>query len=401
VSIPTIRYAITGYLEISVEGRTTEKFINLAMHQGIPLWNIYHGSEYAVLNVDVDSFFDLRHLAKKSGCRLRIRRKAGLSFLVNRLIRRRGLVVGLIIFVATLYTLSSFVLFVGVEGNERLKSEHLRRLAADAGARPGMPKWLLDKDEVAHQMILAEPELAWVGVHIRGTRMVIEVKEKIKAPVAIERPGHLVAAKDGLIYEVLVISGVARVATGDTVTRGQVLIEGAVRPQAQGKLTIIPQDAVVRARGEVWARVWYEGYGEAALEETERVPTGRFVTVWTLLVDEQPILRVGRQQMPYLDYEQSAVRSAIFEGILPFPVELITESNFEIERRKQRLTPELAHELAAERARFLAEIQLPGGVAVENVAVTNLDPGREGVVVVRHVLETRENIAEDENPGGD
>ena len=104
MSIPKIRYAITGYLEISVEGRATEKFINLAMHQGIPLWNIRHGAEYAVLNTDVDSFFDLRHLAKRSGCRLRIRRKAGLAFLVSRLNRRRGLVAGLLIFVATLYT---------------------------------------------------------------------------------------------------------------------------------------------------------------------------------------------------------------------------------------------------------------------------------------------------------
>ena len=401
MSIPKIRYAITGYLEISVEGRATEKFINLAMHQGIPLWNIRHGAEYAVLNTDVDSFFDLRHLAKRSGCRLRIRRKAGLAFLVSRLNRRRGLVAGLLIFVATLYTLSSFVLFVSVEGNERLKAEHIRRLAADAGARPGVAKWRLNKDEVAHQLILAEPELAWVGVQIRGTRMVIEVKEKIKSPVAFEQPGHLVAAKDGLVDEVLVISGVARVAPGDTVSKGQVLIEGALRPQAEQGGTTVPQTVAVRAGGEVWARVWYEGYGEAALLETERVPTGRHVAVWTLLVDGQPVLRVGRRQVPYLDYEQSAVRSAIFKGILPFPVELVTESNYEIERRKQRLTLKQAHELAAERARFLAEIQLPGGVAVENVAVTNQNPGREGFVGVRHVLETRENIAEDENPGGD
>lgn len=401
MSIPKIRYAITGYLEISVEGRATEKFINLAMHEGIPLWNIRHGPEHAVMNADVDSFFDLRHLAKRSGCRLRIKRKAGFAFLISRLIRRRGLVAGLIIFVATLYTLSSFVLFVSVEGNERLESEHIRRLAADAGARPGMPKWRLNKDELAHQLILAEPELAWVGVQIRGTRMVLEVKEKIKSPVAFERPGHLVAAKYGLVDEVLVISGVARVAPGDTVSKGQVLIEGALRPLAQHGGTAIHQAATVRARGEVWARVWYEGYGEAALVETERVPTGRHVTVWTLLVDGQPVLRVGRQQIPYIDYEQSVVRSALFKGILPFPVELVTESSNEIERRKQMLTPKQAHELAAERARFLAEIQLPAGVVVESVAVTDQDSGRVGFVGVRHVLETRENIAEDEDPGGD
>jgi len=401
VSIPKIRYAVTGYLEISVTGRATEKFINLAMQEGIPLWNIRHGPEYAVLNADVDSFFDLRHLAKRSGCRLRIKRRAGLAFLISRLIRRRGLVIGLLFFVTTLYTLSSFVLFVSVEGNERIDSEHIRRLAADAGARPGVPKWRLNKDELAHQLILAEPELAWVGVQMRGTRMVIEVKEKIKPPVALERPGHLVAAKDGLVYRVMVISGVARVAPGDTVSKGQLLIEGALRPQAQQDGTAIPQAVAVRARGEVWAQVWYEGYGEAALVETERIPTGRHVSVWTLLIDGQPVLRVGRQQIPYIDYERSAVRSALFRGILPFPVELLTESSYEIERRKQRLAPEQARKLAAERARFLAESQLPAGVAVLSVTVTDQDPGREGFVGVRHVLETRENIAKDEDSGGD
>ncbi|MBT9140946.1 MAG: hypothetical protein DDT30_01532 [Dehalococcoidia bacterium] len=65
------------------------------------------------------------------------------------------------------------------------------------------------------------------------------------------------------------------------------------------------------------------------------------------------------------------------------------------------LTPKQAHELAAERARFLAEIQLPAGVVVESVAVTDQDLGRVGFVGVRHVLETRENIAEDEDLGGD
>lgn len=405
MSILKLRYAITGYLEISVEGRATEKFINLAIRQGIPLWNIRYGAERAVMNVEVDSFFDLRHLSRKTGCRLQITRKIGLPFLLSRLRRRRGLVAGILFFILALYTLSSFVLFISVEGNERLDTQYIRSLAAEAGVRPGMPKSRLDKDDVARRLVLTEPELAWVGIHVRGTRMVIEVVEKIRPPVDIDMPGHVVAVKDGLVYDVLVITGEPRVKPGDTVLRGQVLIEGVLRPQTP--ITVEedagpPAEVPVRARGEVWARVWYEGYGEAALVETERIRTGRHVSVWTLVVDGQPVLRVGRQKIPYAVYEQGSVKTRVLERILRFPVEIITESAYEVEEQRHEISLEQAQDLAAERARLLAEMQLPVGVVVDNITIKDVYAGDEGVVGIRYVLETRENIAKEKHhPGGD
>jgi similar to stage IV sporulation protein len=389
---------------LAVEGVSREKFINLAIRQGIGLWDIRHGEERTLLCVDVDSFFDLRHLAKRTGCRLRIVRKIGLPFLQNRFCRRRGLVVGLAFFVLTLYTLSSFVLFVGVEGNERLDEEHLLRLAAVAGARPGVYKAGLDKDAVANQLILSEPELAWVGIQIRGTRMIIQVVENIEDPV-MDAPGHIVAAKDGLVYDVVVITGEPVVKPGDTVRRGQILIEGVLRsrttqPGEEG--TPGSRQTAVRARGEVWARVWYEGYGEAALNEVDRIRTGRYIRSWTLLVDGQPVLRAGRSRIPYADYEQEKANKPVLERILRFPVEIITDTAFELEHIRKDLTTEQAWELATKRARILAEFQLPAGIKVESESIEEAKPGRDGFVGVRYVLETRENIAqEEEMPGGD
>jgi similar to stage IV sporulation protein len=405
VSILKLRYVFTGYLVLSVEGMSREKLINLAIRQGIGLWDIEHGVERTVLSTDVDSFFDLRHLAKKTGCRLRIVRKAGLPFLQSRLSRRRGLVLGLAFFVLTLYTLSSFVLFVRVEGNERLDEGYILQLAANAGARPGVAKSSLDKDGVANRLILSEPQLAWVGIHVRGTRLIIEVVENIEEP-EMDKPGHVVAMKDGLVYDILVITGEPTVQPGDTVTRGQVLIEGKLRSQIAVPQGEDPAEGVrevaVRARGEVWARVWYEGYGEAALQEVERTRTGKSVLVWTLMVDGQPVLRVGRSHVPYPEYEQETANKPLLERILRFPVEIITETSYEVERHTLKLTPEQAWELAAERARILAEFQLPVGVMVESTSVEDVELNRDGFVGVRYVLETKENIAkEEEIPGGD
>lgn len=75
-----LRYFITGYLLVAVQGRNTEKFINLAIRQHIPLWDLHRNPGGSSLKVDLDSFFELRHLAKQTGCRVQIIRKGGLPF---------------------------------------------------------------------------------------------------------------------------------------------------------------------------------------------------------------------------------------------------------------------------------------------------------------------------------
>lgn len=400
-----LRYFFTGYLVICVQGIATEKFINLAIRQGIPLWDmVIKGSEKAVLKVDVDSFFELRHLAKKTGCRLKILQKAGFPFFLSRALRRRGLVIGICLFIVSLYLLSSLILFVSVEGAETLGDEYICSLAAELGAHPGAWKANLDIEDLANEMILLEPSLTWVGFHINGTRLVIEVVEKIKAPVENDIPGNIVAKKDGLVVDVLVVMGEARVQPGDTVSRGQLLIEGLLVPQSPytdpengDALKPVP----VHARGEVLARVWYEGYGEADTIFVKRIRTGKRAIAWSVIVDGKPVLRVGSSEAPYVNYELALIKRRLPERIFQIPVELITEYMYEIELEQVRITDEQALDQAAERARILTEFQLPVGVSVKSVSLKEVETGTGNLVGVQYIIETLENIAEEAITGGD
>ncbi|MBS4030188.1 MAG: sporulation protein YqfD [Clostridiales bacterium] len=400
-----LRYFFTGYLVISVQGTATEKFINLAMRQGIPLWDLARGSEKAVLKVDMDSFFELRHLAKKTGCRLKILQKAGLPFLISRSLRRRGLIIGISLFIVSLYLLSSLILFVSVEGTDKLDEKYIRSLAGELGARPGVWKASLDKEDLANEMILLEPKLTWVGFHVRGTRLIIEVVEKIKPPVENDMPGNVVAAKDGLVVDVLIVMGEARVQAGDTVSRGQILIEGLLVPQSpftDPEDKDAPSPVPVHARGEVLARVWYEGYGEANTVSVKRNRTGKRSIAWSVIVDGQSVLRVGRSEIPYANYELASIKRSLPERIFRIPVEIITEYAYEIELEQIQLTREQTLDQAAERARILAEFQLPVGVAVESVSLNEVETGTGNLVGVQYIIETLENIAEEEDiTGGD
>jgi similar to stage IV sporulation protein len=385
---------MTGYLVITVKGEAVEKFINMAVREGIDLWDIGMQEQKAVLKVGVDSFFDLRPLAKKTGCRLRIERKKGLPFFYSSFMRRRGLVLGLALFVAALYFLSSLVLFVSVEGAPTVGEDRVRELVSDLGARPGTLKSRLDTEHVASELLLREPRLSWVYLRFQGTVLVIEVVEKIQAPPEHTGPANLVAAKDGLVTEVLVVMGEPRVKPGDTVSRGQILIEGLIKPQ--DPLYAEPGQASepvpVHAQGEVWARVWYEGYGEAALTGVLKTRTGRRTAVWTLVAGGREVISIGKTEVPYRNYELQTIKRDFSRRIIKLPVEVITVYAYELTLEEKTLTLEAALEKAALRARFLAELQLPVGISALNTMVDEIEPG-DGLVGIRYTIETVENIA--------
>jgi len=394
----SMRHFRVGYLIVSVRGPATEKFINLASSQGISLWDIRRGPDVAFLRVDVDSFFALRPLSKKTGCRLRIEHKAGLPFLCSRLRRRRGLVFGLVFFVSALYFFSSFVLFIGVEGAETLGRERILAVAEKTGVRPGILKARLDKERLAKELMLLEPEIAWVGIRAEGTLLVIEVVEKNRPPADSARPAHIVAAKDGLVTDLLVVTGEPKVRPGETVRSGQLLIEGVLLPGEMSPAVPSP----VRARGDVWARVWYAGYGEAAIQESVKTKTGHRSVLWSLVVDGKVVLQIGREQVRFSDFAVETRKQRLPERIVRFPVEIITIQRYELLSEKRVLTYEQALELAAERARAEAVRQLPAGLEPKSVGLREVTAGNASLVRVRYVLETLENIAAvKETAGGD
>ncbi|MDI9462654.1 MAG: sporulation protein YqfD [Bacillota bacterium] len=394
MTILKLRYFLTGYLLIRVSGTAPEKFFNLAALEGIPLWDIRHGAGEFSFKTDVDSFADLRHLARRTGCRLHILSKAGLPFLCNRLLRRRGLIFGLVFFILGLYLASSFILFIQITGNASLDSGYLRELAARAGAVPGRLRQSLDIDDVANRMLLAEPRLEWVGLQLVGTKLIIEVREAIEEPAEMDRPADLVAAKDGLVTEVLVFVGEAKVQPQETVRRGQLLIEGIIRPDPQYAAEGEGQKSKpVHAQGKVIARVWYEGYGEASLTETVRVRSGRSISRRTLCIEGQPVLRVGRDSIPFARYEKVVSTQPVLERIIRVPVEVVTETFYELELQKKEITAEQARKLALARARKLAELQLPADAELIDETVEELPVQKKGLFRARCILETREDIA--------
>ena len=86
-----------GYVIFEILGAFPERFINICMHRGIFVFNISRENGFFAA-MYLSDYRKIRTLAKKSGVHLRVRKRIGIPFLLAKYKNRRGLFVGLILF---------------------------------------------------------------------------------------------------------------------------------------------------------------------------------------------------------------------------------------------------------------------------------------------------------------
>jgi similar to stage IV sporulation protein len=383
-----------GFLVVMAQGKRLEAFLNSAVAKGVYLWGIRRPAPGRLLfRVRVKDFPGLRSSFRRCGCRGKILHRSGLPFLLRRLLQNKGRWLGLLFFIAAVQILASFIWVVGVAvGDGALPGEpRIREELREIGVRPGA---LRGKTKKAHERILEElaiafPEAAWINVELRGVVVLVTIVGKTPPPAKEEGPADIVAAKEGLVSEVIVLEGTPLVKPGDMVTPGDLLILGEkVLPRREGGFISQP----VRAEGIVRARVWYEKRIEEPLAVWRPVRNQRETVVYSLRWGDRvfPFYRRGRVSGKVL-WERHTKR--IYRGRNQVNlVELLKDIYSEVSWEKVRVSPEEALVRARrEAARELSSL-LPETAIVKNRREEWEDGG--GFLLYRLVIETLEDIAQ-------
>ena len=354
---------ILGYLIIRVEGAALEKFVNLVISRGIYLWDIsLQGEEKMLLNVRVNSFKALRHIAKRSGCRIRIEQKRGLPFMLAYFKQRKMLVAGALTFLIALYVLSSFIWFIDIQGANVIPDKTIITALRDAGLDKGTPKWEINNKEIEKKVGQNIPELAWIGIEIKGTKAIVEVVEKKLSGQEPndEKSAHIIATKKGIIKEILVMRGEAAVKEGQMVRKGQVLISGILmppvpeiqetKPEGEEQEEIeedLPEPKYVRAKGIVKGRVWYQTIAEAKILQIEQERTGNSLANLRIKIGGKEIILKGPKNISFTKYEKvEKVNQLLQWRNISIPVEVISTTYYETKEKRQDLGYNGAKELA-------------------------------------------------------
>lgn len=243
---------VLGAVEFEAFGGYPERFLNEAESAGVSISNARRKGESLFGICRAADYRTLRPAARKSGVRLRVKRRWGLPFLMRPFRLRGGLAVGCAAAIVVLQLLSSRVWVITVNGNETVSDEAVLQVLEPLGVHIGAA---FDKADVAALRLEALrqlPTLGWLTVNQSGSVLEVLVTERQPvSPIEDTAPADIVAAADGVVCRLVVTSGQAAVNEGDEVKKGDVLIYGMLESdvgpmlrRAGGTVTAKTEEAV-------------------------------------------------------------------------------------------------------------------------------------------------------------
>lgn len=337
---------LKGYLAVRVSGKRLERLLNLAVGQGMKLWDIRRfDQENGRFFIRLEDYFRLRPLLRKTGCRVRIVRRVGLPFLLHKMKKRSTFFTGAAFFVLALILFSHMVWHVEVVGNEEIPEENVLEAAQKIGIKKGTFTFRLPSAETVQDRLLTDlPRATWIGFEVKGTKAIIRVVEKTVPEKTEElNPRHLIASKKAIIQKLLVEQGRPVVRVNQWVNKGQILVSGFMGNEQNYK--------VVPAKGKVFGEVWYETEVTVPLMQRPSKYTGEQISRYSLLFGNYAIRLTGYGELPFQIFETHTEKQYLSVGRYRLPLGWKKEDFFEATVDGEKLTEEQATQLAIKIAR--------------------------------------------------
>lgn len=178
--------------------------------------------------------------------------------------------VGILLFISIIYSMSFYVWEVNVEGNETISIEEVKAAMEELGVSPGCLKSRVDVPIVQQSAMLKLPNVSWLSLNIEGSKAVVSLKERVIAPEIVPKgnPCNIKASVDGQIERTETYKGTIAVNDGDGVVRGQLLISGVVE-DGNGN------NSFVHAEGKIYAHTKRTLVEEVPLSRVTSADTGK------------------------------------------------------------------------------------------------------------------------------
>ncbi|GFN34702.1 sporulation protein YqfD [Tepidimicrobium xylanilyticum] len=327
MGVVKIWFFLKGYVTIRVEGLTLERFLNLAAANDIYLWDIYReGYTILRMKVTIEGFRALKGIVKRVGCKVEIIDKKGLPFIFYRLKQRKMLAFGFVLFLGIIFFLSSLIWNIEILGNEKVKTEDIIKILEKENIKHGIIKYKIDKDYIKYLLLNEFDIFSFLSVEIKGTKMIIEVKEQDLPPEKINKdiPCNIVATKKGVIVKAIARNGKAVVRKGDVVDEGQILIIGTISDEYS------KEKIFVHAEGEVLAKTIYSYRIDEPVIKVIKEETGNIFERMELRIGEKGIQFV-KGEIPFANYVEEVREIKPFNLDIDLPVKILVHQYKEVE----------------------------------------------------------------------
>lgn len=384
--IKILIYYILGYVNIVVEGFFIERFINTCISKKIFFWNTNRmKSTVFSANIGVRNYKEVVKIAKKCQCKIRITNKKGIPFLLNKYRKRKIFVVTLGIIILGIITIFNFIWNIEIKGVDEIKQREIMEFIQNEGIDIGKYKNNIDLQSLINKIRIQRDDIAWVGMEIKGTNLIVDVVEADKKPEIINEDEYcnVVADKDGIIVKVKAQNGTPAVEEGTTVKKGDILIQGWL----EGKHT---ENRYVHAEGEVMAKVWYSEKEKVYYKQNYENKTGNHEKKYTLNVNNFKI-NFFKTLSNFENYDTiRTIKKLKITSNFYLPVEIIVDENFEKQNNEIIYDKNEAKEIGIKELKSKLEEQIENKENISNIYINTVES--EEYIEVEVIYEVLESI---------
>lgn len=239
----------------------------------------------------------------------------GLFALASKYKTRIGFFIGAIIFAVILCASSLFVWDINIDGEETLSEDEILGILGEHGVYIGAYIPSVDTERAGLELVVGLEKLSFASINLRGTVANVVIREETSENAVEDgTPSNLIAICDGQIETVELLGGVPAVRNGEIVKEGQLLASGIIDSQAIGY-------RLVRARGNVYARVTLGFDSEVSLKTERKTYTGREKTQTSIKFFSKKINLFGNKEIFFREYDtiEEETRVCLF-GKIKLPI---------------------------------------------------------------------------------
>lgn len=381
---------ILGYLRISIEGYYIERFINICKKRNITIWNLKRNKNTMLFfNVRIKEFKEVCKIVKQLNCKLKIRSKKGLPFLMYKYKKRKTFAILLIIVVFIIGLSSMYVWNVDIIEENNQELPNIRQDIEEAGIKLGTLKSKINSKEIINKIRLKRNDVAWMGIEKKGTNVIVKLVKADQKPEIVDTNEYcnIVSDKTGVITKINAQNGTANVKVGDTINKGDILINGWM----EGKYTGI---RYVHAKGEIEAKVWYTKNKKIPYILTQTRETGNQENKYSLKINNFEINFLKKySKFEIYDTIEADSKFRIFSDFY-LPISVVKTTFKEKENYTQKYTLEEAKTLGIKELQEELKKEIKDEKKIVNKNINTYE--KEDGVEIYVTYEVLENIGTNE-----
>lgn len=333
-----------GYVRIQVEGYYIERFINICTNRKILIWNLKRKKEVQLfLNIGIKDFKKLSDISRRTNCKVRIKNKKGLPFLLYRYKKRKIFAIFLLVILIMIFISSRYIWNVDIIVQDNQIIENIEGDLQKLGLKQGIKKNKINKEKIINEVRLHRKDISWIGLEIKGTNAKVKIVKSKEQPEIISNKDYcdIIAKKAGTISKITAQNGTAVVSVGDTVEAGDILIKGIM----EGKYT---EARKVHSLGVVEAEIIYSKTKEVCFEQEIYNKTGKKENKYEISINNKNVkLYKNNSKFDLYCSEINQNKIKIFHNYyLPISIKRIT--NFEQTKEVKKYSIEEAIEIATQ-----------------------------------------------------